>query len=124
MNINNWREIDEKDIKEFVDNITKEFIERREVGIKKYGKTFVGEPVRHQYEELLDALFYNWAISQEKEYSLEKIESMRTDLANCILFLSQYSRTVKTDELKNIIDKFIQDLIIKNNLRELLEINT
>jgi len=89
--MNNWRKIDEKNIKEFADNITKEFLERREVGIKKYGKSFVGQPNRHQYEELLDALFYNWAISQEKEYLLNRIKKLEE------IFMSYCYRFTKED---------------------------
>ena len=69
-----WRSINEKDVKEFADNMTSEFLSRREVGIKKYGTSFVGDAQRHQREEILDALFYNWAANQEREYLLNKIE--------------------------------------------------
>lgn len=72
-----WRKINEENVEEFSKNVSKEFLERRQVGIKKYGKEFQGDPLLHQREEILDALFYNWASLKEREWLLEKLEKSK-----------------------------------------------
>lgn len=117
----NWREITKEEIEELSQKVANEIKERREVGIKKYGETFVGIPIQQQREELLDALFYNWADSKERESLINEINSLKNDLFNCIVFLDRYSKSVKTNELKTIIEDFIRELDSKYTLQKFLE---
>lgn len=53
-----WRSVDAGTIDAFVKHIGDTARERSEYGVCKYGSEFVGEPLAHLEEELLDALFY------------------------------------------------------------------
>lgn len=91
-----WRIIDEQNVKKFADAMTSEFLERREVGIKKYGTSFVGDPQTHQREEILDALFYNWAANQEREYLLNRIKKLEeVFMTYCYRFTKEDMEEIK-----------------------------
>ena len=40
--------------------------ERLDTGAKKYGDTFVGDPLDHAWEETLDLLFYLWVTRMQR----------------------------------------------------------
>ena len=63
--VEKWRDLSQTEREKFYLMIERELRARSELGIEKYNKqdghpTFKGNPIEHNQQELLDALFYNY----------------------------------------------------------------
>ena len=61
-----WRQISGADRTMYVGTMRSLLLERGEAGVAKYGSDFVGDPLVHLVEELLDGLFYAWVAQRER----------------------------------------------------------
>ena len=61
-----WRQISGADRTMYADTMRSLLLERGEAGVAKYGSDFVGDPLVHLVEELLDSLFYAWVAQRER----------------------------------------------------------
>ena len=60
--------------KKFTADVARDMQRRRQFGIQKYGPEFVGDPLEHLYEELLDALFYVYMSKRKMDqYSIQEM---------------------------------------------------
>ena len=70
--IENWRTSNEKTDELYYDFVLGMTRQRKEVGYQKYGKEFVGEPVRHALEEGLDLVFYIATEIRRRRWNVER----------------------------------------------------
>ena len=61
-----WRDISMEDRKQFLEEVDIDLGLRQQYGIKTYGNTFIGDPLEHAWQEMLDGLFYIWIAKRER----------------------------------------------------------
>ena len=66
-----WRRLDILDRGEFVSWVLTYCEARGEKGKEQYGTQFIGDPVSHAIEEILDLLFYLWMIKRKEEHAVQ-----------------------------------------------------
>lgn len=59
-----WRDFS---VDSFVWNTASKLNKRANYGIEQYGERFIGEPLEHLEDELLDALFYVYMLRKKLE---------------------------------------------------------
>mgnify|MGYP001559256004 CR=1 FL=1 len=62
-----WRTVSAEDRDSFLNNVKSSLAHRQREGEVKYGNQFIGDPIQHAWEELLDALFYIWVVQRRHE---------------------------------------------------------
>ena len=67
----NWRRLDIMDRGEFVSWVLKYCETSGTKGHEQYGDKFIGDPVSHAIEELLNLLFYLWMIQRKEEHAAQ-----------------------------------------------------
>ena len=70
-----WRRLNADDRLEYAQWIVNLVVSRQAAGRKTYGDTFVGDPLQHLSEELIDALFYCFQAQRQRAASNEKANS-------------------------------------------------
>ena len=66
-----WRRLNTLDRGEFVSWVLQYCEARGEKGKEQYGSRFIGDPVNHAIEELLNLLFYLWMIKRKEEHAAQ-----------------------------------------------------
>ena len=67
IDISNWRQVPKEERDIFFDWVLEETIRKNQDGHERYGNDFVGDPLIHLAEELLDAMFYVYVAFKQRQ---------------------------------------------------------
>lgn len=75
-----WRTWRLEQCREWITAEANEAFNRYLNGRKEYGPTFVGDPLHHLKEELLDTLFYRWSAERERAELLAHLQAAQQEI--------------------------------------------
>ena len=65
MSVEEWRHVPSR--QPFLDDVALALAERQQMGVRRFGTDFHGDPLDHAWQEQLDSLYYIWIAKKERE---------------------------------------------------------
>ena len=98
-----WRDYS---LDDYIDEIAADFRTRANEGIKRYGKSFVGDPLDCLEEEILDSLFYVKTLRRKistdediiklKDFYMNKVDELKKENAKLKVRLESALTTIRS----------------------------